>query len=271
MITLGIDISKAKIDVWDGQRLTIIDNNEDALRHAFKRFEGKDARAVMEATGRYHRIAHRVLSELGMAVMVLNPFQSRHFAKAMHVLCKTDKVDAKVLAMYGEKMDFKTTVIMTEDEQTLQNLIRHLDDLKAMKVRLSVQCKEAGAFEAASFERLKKALHTEIEMCEQEAELLVMLHKEMESKRHILTSIPGVGKMTALMLVGLLRELGSLSRSQLGALAGVAPMNFDSGSFNGKRRIQKGRHDVRRHLYMPILGDVTRHNPVLKAFYERLL
>lgn len=271
MIPIGIDIAKEKIDIWMNGTLTTLKNNEREIINFFKCVSAKEARIVMEATGRYHRLAHRVLSELGFSVMVINPFQSRHYAKAMNILCKTDKVDAKVLCAYAEKMDFKATAVATKLEEEMQNLVRHIDDLKKSKTSFKIRLKESKDFEKQSLESIIKVLNKEIK--DSEKRLYEMIEKDPNLKKsmEILESIPGVGAPTAAMLLSLLKELGSATRQQVVALAGLAPMNFDSGKMKGKRHIQKGRHDVREHLYMPTLGAVTKHNPVLKDFYEKLI
>jgi transposase len=118
---------------------------------------------------------------------------------------------------------------------------------------------------------LIESVNQEIKAVEKELESLTQEDPEFREKKEILSSIPSIGKHTAIVLLGLMPELGRLDRNSACSLAGLAPMNFDSGKMKGKRHIQKGRHDIRRHLYMPILGAVTRHNPVLKSFYQRLI
>jgi transposase len=225
----------------------------------------------MEATGKYHRLAHVTLETLGFQVMVINPFQSRHFAKAMNVLCKTDKVDAKVLSMYAERMEFKPTASLCVEESELQELLRHLDDLKGTKVDLEARLEGSGKFIKKSLERTVKGIKEEISKTEDRINQLIEGSAKLKAAQKILVSIPGVGATTATVLLGLLRELGTLSSKEVASLAGLAPMNVDSGKMQGKRRIQKGRHDVRSHLYMPIIGAATKHNPVLKALYRRLV
>jgi transposase len=208
---------------------------------------------------------------LRFTVTVINPFQSRHFAKAMNVICKTDKVDAQVLCLYAERMPLTSTPALSDLEEKMQNLIRHLDDLKETRKGYDVRLKEAKGFAAESLKRVIDTLKEEIKSVEKHLSLLSDEDEDLKKKKAILTSIPGVGEATALAMLGLMRELGSLKRNQACALAGLAPMNYESGKMQGKRRIQKGRHDLRSHLYMPMLGAVTKHNAVFKAFYERLV
>ena len=271
MIAIGIDISKEKIDIWHNNKLTTLSNKEEAIGRFFKSYVGQEVKIVMEATGRYHRLSHKVLSDLNLSVMVINPYQSRHFAKAMNVICKTDKVDARVLCLYAEKMPFKTTKVLSEQEEEMQELVRHLDALKKSKTIYELRLKEVKGFAKESSERMLESLKKEIKVVEKALSSLTQQDKDSKKRNEILCSIPGIGETTSFVMLGLMPELGSLDRNAACALAGLAPMNFDSGKMQGKRHIQKGRHDLRRHLYMPILGAVTKYNPVLKRYYEKLI
>jgi len=271
MIAIGIDIAKQKIDVWMNNKNTTIENNELALKKFFGPIQRNGVRIVMEATGRYHRLAHHTLNSLGFNVMVINPFQSRHFAKSMNIFCKTDKVDAKVLSFYAERMDFSKTSVPSKAEEELQDLIRYLDDLKGILIQYEHRLEYVTGESLDSLERLIKSIKEEINTITKAIEKLVKSDKDLASRCEILTSIPGVGKATAAVLVGLVRELGNISNREASALTGLAPMNCDSGRFTGTRHIQKGRHDVRRFLYMPIVGAATINNPVLRVFYNRLI
>jgi len=271
MIAVGIDIAKDKIDVWMNNHLTTLKNNRTAIEKFFSQVDNNKTKALMEATGSYHRLTHRILGDLGIQTMVINPYQSRHFAKSMNVICKTDKVDAKILSQYAEKMDFKPTPIPTELEEKIQNLIRHIDFLKKTLISCQLRQKTSDGLVQASCDSIIQNLKTEILTMEAKVDGLIASDEALCKKRDIIKSAPGVGRQTANVLIGLMRELGQLDRNAIAAIAGLAPINCDSGKMKGRRRVQKGRHDVRRHLYMPILGAVTRHNPVLKEFYERLI
>lgn len=272
MVAIGIDISKKKIDFFYQGRSASIPNEKKSIEKYFQTFLScEDVKIVMEATGRYHRLSHKVLSDMGLPVMVINPFQSRHFAKSMNVICKTDKVDAKILSQYAERMDFKQTKLLSGNEQELKDLIRHLQDLKTFLNQSELRLSEADGFSLQSLNRLIQQLKIEIKLTEKAIAKLISSDDDLAMRRKLLLSIPGIGNLTASALLGLLPELGSLSNRTVASLAGVAPMNFDSGFYKGKRRIQKGRHDIRSLLYMPNLGASTRHNPTLKGIYNRLI
>lgn len=270
MIPIGIDVSKYKLDIWLNNKLVIIKNEVSAIKSFFEKID-RSARIIMEATGKYHRLAHTTLEMLGLKVMIINPFQSRHFAKAMNILCKTDKVDAKVLSLYAERMEFKQTNAPHEEELKLQELLRHLNDLKHTKVELEARLEGAENFIKDSLKRAVKGINDEINKTEEQIREVIEGSIKLKQSQKILKSIPGVGTTTAAVLLGLLKELGTLSSKEVASLAGLAPMNVDSGTMKGKRRLQKGRHDIRSHLYMPVIGAATKHNPVLKALYKRLV
>jgi len=269
-LTIGLDITKQKIDFYCDGKHNVLPNNKKSIEAHFKSID-KASRIVMEATGKYHRVAHRILDEMGFSVMVVNPYQTKHFSKAMNLLCKTDKVDAKMLCSFGETMPFNKTPCVHSKQEEMQDLSRHLDDLKQFKIDLTNRLRESDRFIADSLQDLLDTTNKEIKKTEKELESKVNTDHQLKEKLDLLTSIPGIGIPTALSLLCYLRELGTLSKREVAALSGLAPMNFDSGQQKGKRRIRGGRHDVRKHLYMPILGAATQHNARLITFYNRLV
>ena len=150
-ISVGLDISKSKIDVFYADKHSVIINEKSSIEKFFQKLD-KTSKIVMEATGKYHRLAHRSLTQLGFEVMVINPYQSKHFAKALNLICKTDKVDAKMLSMYGEKLDFKVTQCCNEKQEELQDLSRYLDDLQEIRHGLEMRKSESDGFIKESLE-----------------------------------------------------------------------------------------------------------------------
>ena len=124
MLSVGIDIAKYKVDVFYSGKSFTIENKIKDLTDFFETLPNK-SRVVMEATGKYHRLSHKILNTLNKDVMVINPFQSRNFAKAMNVICKTDKIDAKVLSIFGDKMTFKPSTYAKNVEIRMQELSRY--------------------------------------------------------------------------------------------------------------------------------------------------
>jgi len=141
-LSIGIDVAKNKLDIFDGKRAFTIDNEDKAIRKAFAGY-ALDGRIIMEATGKYHRLPHAVLHDMGFAVMVINPYQSRNFAKAMNILCKTDGVDAKVLSHFGNSMEFTQSKPERKNQAMMRDLSRHLEDLKRMRTELELRVREA--------------------------------------------------------------------------------------------------------------------------------
>jgi transposase len=270
IVSIGIDVSKEKLDIFKKNQNRCIPNEKTALEKAFGD-EDRSCRIVMEATGKYHRLAFETLHKMGFQVMIINPFQSRHFAKAMNVICKTDRVDAKILSLFGEKMDFKETIPPTFQQLSLQELTRYLDDLKKMRKGLMCRLHESQGEIEVSARKIFQQIDEEIQEIEKRCAEEIDKDEELAQKSRLLQSIPGVGAPTAMMLISTLRELGQVTSRQISALAGLAPMNSDSGLSKGKRHIRGGRHEVRSHLYMPILGAATRHNARLASIYQRLI
>lgn len=270
ILALGIDISKQKLDVYINGKSFEVRNEAKSIKKAFSKIS-RDTRVVMEATGKYHRLTHQVLHEMGFLVMVINPYQSRYFARSMNVLCKTDLVDAKILALYGQRMDFKPSAPLTAVQLELQELSKHLSDLKKNRHNVRMHLEGAKGFISKSLKKTLKPIEKEIEATENQLKAIITSQEETNKRFELLQTIPGVGEKTALMLLSYLKELGTLNKRQIAALAGLAPINQDSGTMKGKRRIKGGRHDVRSGLYMPIVGAVTYHNPRLKAQYLRMV
>ena len=269
-LTIGLDIAKDKIDYFSEPNYAQFKNTEAAIKSFFKNV-AKDSCIVMEATGKYHRVAHKTLEKLGYRVMIINPYQSRHFAKSMNVLCKTDKVDAKLLALFGEKMNFKDTPCATQQQEDMQELSRHIDDLKKTKMDLEQRKRDSEGYIKKSLQKAIDFLDKQIKEAEKRLKLTIEDDKVLKEKVKLIQSIPGLGEQTAICLLSYMKELGHVTKREVAALAGLAPINNDSGTFRGRRRIRGGRHDVRSHLYMPALGAATQHNARLKEFYNKLV
>lgn len=273
IIPVGIDVSKHKLDIYFGDldSFVTIGNNAESINNTFQERSAKNIRIVLEATGKYHRLAHAILDNLGYEVIVINPYQARNFARALNIQCKTDKIDAKILSQYGVSMPCHPQTSMSNKEEKIQELTRHLDDLKKLRKELKCRKNDSKGFVSKSLDKTIKTLDKEIKSTESRLDKEIDESPELKEKAQLLESIPGVGRLTACVLLSLMRELGSLTKAQVSSLAGLAPMNWDSGMRQGRRRIGRGRHDVRRHLYMPILGAVTKHNKRLIAIYNRMV
>lgn len=229
---------------------------------------------VVEATGGYEKRLVTALGARGLPVVVVNPRQVRDFAKATGQLAKTDKIDAHMLADFAAKIKPEFRALESEEQEELRDfLVRH-EQLIQMLVAEKSRLLQA---QGGSRHVLRKKIKSHIRFLERELELLDSdlddtLKKSpiWKEKDDLLQSVPGIGIQTSMTLLGLVPELGTLNAAQIGALIGVAPFNHDSGKYRGKRHIRGGRSRVRAVLYMAALV-ATRHNPVIKAHYQRLL
>jgi transposase len=269
----GIDVCKAWLDVYLHPigRSFRVPNSEEGCERLTLEFTSADAGLiVMEATGKLHRLAHRALSAAGFAVAIVNPYRSRRLADALGQLAKTDSIDARLLALFGEAIGPEPAPAPAKSLVELQELVLARQAAKACETALKNQIK------AAASPVLKSLLESQLNAHGQliaglEAAIRALLAEDSGLKRRsgLLASIKGIGPIAAVTLAACLPELGTLAGGQIAALAGVAPMNCDSGEMRGQRRIKGGRAHVRNALYMAAVT-ASRCNPDLKAFYERL-
>jgi transposase len=271
---IGIDVSKAHLDIAirPTQDHWQVENTQAGITELVVKLRPMaPSLIVLEATGGYETCCTASLVAAGFAVAVINPRQARNFAKSLGRLAKTDKVDASVLAHFGDALRPEPRPMPDEATQHLQAvLVRRrqvIEMLVAEKNRLST------ILDAA----VQSRLEDHIAWLEQELEDLDRdLHDQLRAspvwceKEDLLRSVKGIGPVTTTTLLAELPELGQLDRRKIAALVGVAPFNRDSGYMHGKRVIWGGRACVRHALYMAALS-ASRHNPVIKAFYQRLI
>ena len=270
---VGIDVSKGRLDVYvlpEGEHF-VVANDGAGIELLLDRLLGaRSALVVLEASGRYERPAAAALASAGIAVSVVNPRQARDFAKATGRLAKTDRIDAEVLARLAGAVGPRPSVLPDEEAQALQAILTRRRQLLEMLVsennRLQMALEAVAERIRAHIEWLKK----ELERTDKDLDEAVEASSTFKENEALLRSVPGVGPVLARTLLAELPELGRLDHRRLSALVGVAPFNRDSGTFRGKREVWGGRAAVRAALYMGALV-ATRHNPVLKGFYERLL
>lgn len=272
-VYVGIDTSKAWLDVYlqpIGQSLRI-PNTKDGVRQLRRELTGIGvALIVIEATGKLHRLAHRMLSQAGFAVAVVNPFRSRKLADALGQLAKTDEIDARVLALYAQMINPQATPVPDKTVSRLQELVLARQSFTADRTALRNRLQAAESSELqAILKRQIASLERDIVRLEAKIETLIDGENQLKSRYDILVSIKGIGPIVAATLVACLSELGLTNRGQIALLAGVAPINCDSGERRGERHIKGGRAPVRSALYMAALA-ASRCNPHLKAFYDRL-
>jgi transposase len=278
-IYAGIDVSKATLDLALGQQGEVRRFANDCAGHAalgkaLLALSTKVSMVVLEATGGYEFACAAYLQGLGLPVAVVNPRQARDFARAMGHLAKTDRIDAQGLAHFAsvlaEHEDLRryTAALPDANQLALRALVVRRGQLVKMRVAENNHLNTGVATATKSIKAMIKSINTQLRHVDDEIAAQVKAHSGALAQQ--LMAVRGVGAKTAAMLIAQVPELGKLNRREIAALAGVAPMNRDSGRFSGKRVIQGGRADVRTGIYMATLV-ATRHNPVIKQFYERLL
>ncbi len=272
-VYVGVDVCKDWLDihVHPIDRSFRVANDRNGLKRLKRQLAAfAVAGVVMEATSKYHRAAHRSLHEAGASVAVVNPLRARLFAQAIGALAKTDRIDARVLALMGERLEPAQTAPRAVSLEELQELMHErsaaIAERTALQNRLGVT---ASAFLRRELARRIKTLDAYIERLDAEIERKIDADPVMARRRAVLLSIPGIGPVAANVLLIHLAELGSCPAKQAAMLTGVAPLACDSGERQGQRRIRGGRACVRTILYMAALT-ATRYNPDLKAFAERL-
>jgi transposase len=272
---IGIDVAKDSLDVaWgsgDKSNRLSAANSPSGWTSLIRQLpQLAESRVVVEATGGYERALVTALVEAGYRVAVVNPRHVRDFAKALGILAKTDRIDALVLARFGHQVQPR---ILEEDPSKRAELAqlvarrRQLTDLRTMELNRSQQTSARVA--QKSIQHVLKLLAKEIDQLEAEIARLLQSDDDWRAKIELLSTTPGVAKVTSATLVAGVPELGRLNRQAIAALVGLAPFNDDSGRHRGSRRVAGGRASVRHVLYMATLS-ARRCNPVIRAFSQRL-
>jgi transposase len=271
----GIDVCKAHLDAAWGERFERVSNDAAGWAALVAQFEADRVDVVvLEATGGLERPAACALQAAGLAVAVVNPRQARDFAKALGQLAKTDRVDAHVLARYGAviarlpERDRYVRVLPDEQRMHLTALVMRRRQLVDMRTAENNRLAQAHAATRKSVQAVLKLLDKQLSSIDDEIDRHIRAHfAEMAGW---LDSVKGVGDVMIATLLGQLAELGQLPRRAINKLVGVAPLADDSGKRKGKRSTWGGRAEVRAVLYMATLSAI-RHNPVIRAFHQRLI
>ena len=272
-VYVGIDVCKDWLDVHLhplGRRVRVA-NAPEGVKALKRRMAGLPvALIVMEATAKYHRAAHRSLHAAGYAVAIVNPLRSRLFAEATGQLAKTDRLDARLLALMAQSLEPRAAAPMPESVEAMQELVRARAAAIADQTALSNQRGASQtAFLKAELDRRLKALRRSIARLDVEIDRRLAADPALRHRYDIVISIPGIGPVAALALVVGLPELGTASGKALSLLAGLAPLACESGDKAGERHIKGGRAHVRTGLYFAALS-AARFNPQLASVYKRL-
>lgn len=272
-VYVGIDVAKAQLMVavrpttecWE-----IANQKRDYPLLIRRLLALKPTRVIVEATGTFHQPLVRALATAGLPVRVANPRQVRAFAKAIGRLAKTDVIDAHVLAHFAEAVPLEERPLLSEEEVVLRSLVVRRRQL------VKIQTAETNRLAAGANGIVARLIRQHLALVRRqiatiEHELAAQLQQPPWRERAaILRSIPGIGPQSVLALLTELPELGHLGRKQLAALAGVAPLNRDSGTLRGHRSVYGGRRALRATLYMAAIA-ATRANPDIRAYYQHLL
>jgi transposase len=272
----GIDVAKEQLELLiDGtvnQRLQVANDEPGIDRLLRKLAEHRVRLVVLEATGRHHRRVAATLLEHGVNVAVVNPRHVREFARAMGKLEKTDRVDAAVLARFGRAMNPRVQAAATPEGRTvLKDLAARRRGLVQMRVAERNRAHdELPKLARKQSDKLLRLLDQQVEDLDRAIAKLIEADDDWRGKARIVDSVPGIGPDTANQLVVELPELGRLNRQAIAKLAGLAPLNCDSGTHRGQRRIRGGRDAVRACLYMAAFN-ARQHCPRFRSFFDHLI
>ena len=275
LVVVGIDVAKDKVDACI-RRFTLrqtFSNTAQGHRKLvtwLRKFQvGK---AVMEASGGYEREWRHVLHKAGIEVRIVDPRRVRNFAQSAGRLAKSDPIDAEMIAWFAETFSQAPGQTPDAAREELAALAKARKALVDIKVRLQTQGEHAAPEPARkAYARVLKLLAAEVDKLEATISANVKATPEFAERAEIIQSVPGLAQTASAILIAGMPELGQVSEKVAAALIGAAPYDDDSGKRRGERYIMGGRRWVRNGIYMPCLGAATQYNPVLKAFYQRLL
>lgn len=272
-IFIGVDVSKDRLDVAvapSGESLRFA-NSEDGISLLADFLKPRNPELVLfEATGGWEMNAVNHLAAQRLPLVVLNPRQVRDFAKATGQLAKTDAIDARILARFGQAVRPEVRYLKPLELRKLDALNTRRRQIVEMLTAEQNRLVSAPEWVRPDIEELIAILKKRLAAINRDLNKLIRKSPLWREKDKILQSFPGVGPITASTIIAALPELGTLTRRQIAALVGVAPLNCDSGTHKGKRKIWGGRADIRSVLYMCAMT-AARCNPVIRPFYQKLL
>lgn len=272
-INVGIDTSTKQLDIYvrPNDHFFSVSNNKEGIKEAIKQLQPlKPTRVLIESTGRLELEFVIAAHKAGLPLVVCNPGQVRQFAKAAGRVAKTDKLDAMDIAHFGEAMKPRLSSIKPDKLRAISDLLTVRSQCLEMSTMQKNRLKRMPKSVHKPIQAILKAIKKEMDSLDKQLDKLVDSIAEWRQQRDLLLSAKGVGKVLAYTLMSELPELGSLNRKEIAALVGVAPMNRDSGSFEGKRYIRGGRHKVRTVLFVSMMSAIQCH-PKLKPMYERMV
>ena len=272
-ITVGVDTGKTLLDIYI-RPLDIyfsVTNDDDGIKKAIKEIKTyRPERIIIEATGRLEFAFAVACKKANLPISIINPAYIKKFAGAIGRLAKTDKLDAQLIAHYGEAIQPAESELRPDTMQLMSDLLSRRKQLISMqtmeKNRLTILPKTLHK----SVNALLKILMREIERVDTLMNGIIENCPEYQAKNTIIQSMPGVGKVVAFSLLSNMPELGYITNKQASSLIGVAPINRESGAYQGQRKIKGGRHQIRTVMFMAMMS-AMQCNPVFKTTYQRLV
>jgi len=275
-IFVGIDVAKDKLDVVidraDGRgRHFTVTNDAKGIAAIRRRLDQVQVTlVVIEHSGKYERRCALDLMDHGYEVALVNPRQTRDFARAINWLAKNDVIDARLLAHFGRCVQPRTSERASKNRLELDELVgrrRQLVQMRTMELNRLHQATSKPIIR--SIERIIRQFDRQIEDIEQRIANLIESDDDWRRRKELLESVPGVAEVTSTTLLAELPELGQANRQEIAALVGIAPYARESGKWKGKRQCFGGRPQVRAVLYMSTLS-AKNHNPIIRALAQRL-
>ncbi len=275
LIVAGIDVAKDKVDVCIRSlslRRTFASTAEGRRELASWLRRKKVGKAVMEASGGYEREWAKALRDAGIEVRIVDPKRVRSFARSAGRLAKNDAIDAEMIAWFAETFGEAPGQAYDAAREKLAQIVNARQGLLDLQTKLQNRGEHAGPEPVQKMHaRLLKAIAVEVAKLEAAIAAMIKANPHFAELAEIIESVPGLAGTTSASLIAKMPELGQVSNKIAPALLGAAPYDDDSGRRRGERHIKGGRRKVRNLFYMACLGAATRHNPVLKAFYRRLI
>ena len=275
LVVAGIDVAKDKVDVCIRSlslKRTFANTDEDRRELASWLRRNKVGKAVMEASGGYEREWAKALRVAKIEVRIVDPKRVRSFARSAGRLAKNDTIDAEMIAWFAETFTEARSQVFDATREQLHQMVHARQALKDMQSKLTNLGEHAVPAAVQRIQaRISKTIAVGLVKIEAEITALIQATPHFAELAEIIESVPGIGRITSAVLIAAMPELGQANNKIVAALLGVAPYDDDSGRRRGERHIKGGRRRTRNMFYMATLAAATRHNPVLKAFYDRLV
>ena len=272
-VCIGVDVSKSKLDwaIGEAGEIDCVANTAAGIQKLVARWIKLDIQLiVVESTGGYERDLTQRLSAAGLPVVLVNPWRVRRFGEGLGILAKTDPLDARVLALYGERAKPRQRPLPGPTQRHLADLVRRRRQLISMIVAEKSRLDTSAAVATKDIKQIVDVLERHVSKIDKRIDSAIDADPEKAENRDRLLGVPSIGPGVTRALLIDLPELGTLGRREIASLVGVAPFAKDSGKKSGLRRIRAGRAAPRTALYLAAMN-AARFNPVLKPVYQRMI